>query len=64
MNVISEKCKPLLPRGKRRLKRSEDLSMSRLEKPESVEEDNNQYYIVCDELKAYLKVTSQPVFLL
>ena len=46
---------------KRRLKIFNDVSMYRLARIKSAEEDNNQSNFVCEELKAKLKVTSQPV---
>ena len=44
-----------------RLKRSEDVSMSRLSRIKSTEEDHDQSNLVCGELKDKLKVTAHPV---
>ena len=45
----------------RRLKRYEDVSMPQLARIKYAEEDHNQSNVVCEEIKAKMKVTSHPV---
>ena len=61
MNAISEKnAKQRRREVEKRLKRSEDVSMYQLARIKYAEEYHDQSNVVCEEIKAELKVTAQP----
>ena len=61
MNAILKNGNQRHQEVERRLKRSEDVSMYRLERIKYAEESHDQSNVACGERKVKLKITAQPV---